>query len=81
MPKPGSVTTSLRVVSNSSLDNNNSGLSYTDILPKGPNALCPLQQSLAHWRTQHVVVADLAKAYNTVLTYPEEMHMLRLVWR
>ena len=82
MLKPGSATTSLRVVSNSSLDNNNSGLWNNDILPKGPNALCPLQQSLAHWRTQqNVVVADLAKAYNTVLTYPEEMHMRRLMWR
>ena len=82
VPKPGSVTTSLRVIYNSSLNNKNSGLSYNDILPKGPNSLCPLQQSLAHSRTQqHVVVADLAKAYNTVLTYPEEMHMRHLVWR
>ena len=43
VPKPGLVTTSLRVVSNSSLDNNNSGLSYNNILPKGPNSLTPLQ--------------------------------------
>ena len=28
-----------------------------------------------------VVTWDLAKAYNTVFTYPEEMHMRRLVWR
>lgn len=33
--KPGSVTTKLRVVSNSSLDNNNSRLSFNDCLPKG----------------------------------------------
>ena len=26
-------------------------------------------------------MADLAKANNTVLTFPEEMHMRRLVWR
>ena len=32
--KPGSVTTALRVVSNSSLDNKNSGLSYNILLPK-----------------------------------------------
>ena len=28
-----------------------------------------------------MVVADLAKAYNTILTFPEEMHMRCLVWR
>jgi hypothetical protein len=27
------------------------------------------------------VTWDYAKAYNTVLTYPEEMHMRRMVWR
>ena len=82
VPKPGLVTTFLRVVSNSSLDNNNSGLSYNDILPKGPNSLTPLLQALSSWRSyQHVVNADLAKAYNTVRTFPEEMHMRRLVWR
>ena len=37
--KPGSTTTKLRVVSNSSLDNNNSGLSLNDCLPKVPNTL------------------------------------------
>ena len=47
--KPGSVTTALRVVSNSSLDNNNSRLSYKNLLPKGPNALTPLLQALVSW--------------------------------
>ena len=28
-----------------------------------------------------MVTWDYAKAYNTVLTYPEDMHMRRLVWR
>ena len=37
---------------------------------------------IADFRTlSHVVSWDYAKAYNTVLTYPEEMHMRRLVWR
>ena len=42
--KPGSTTTKLCVVSNSSLDNNNSGLSLNECLPKGPNTLVPLIQ-------------------------------------
>ena len=65
--KPGSLTTALRVVSNSSLDNNNLGLSYNNLLPKGPNALIPLFQALVPWRSyQHTVDSDLTKAYNTV---------------
>ena len=43
--KPGSTTTKLCVVSNSSLDKNNSGLSLNVCLPKGPNTLLPLIQS------------------------------------
>ena len=45
VPKPSSVTTALRVVSNSSLKNDQSGgLSYNDLLVKGPNSLQPLLQ-------------------------------------
>ena len=41
--KPQSHSTALHVVSKSSLKNDQSGgLSYNDILPKGPNALNPL---------------------------------------
>ena len=50
--KPGSTTTKLRVVSNSSLDNNNSGLSLNNCLPKGPNTLVPLIQSTIAWSRQ-----------------------------
>ena len=42
VPKPQSTTTKLRVVSNSSLSNNNSGFSYNSLLPKGPNSLVSL---------------------------------------
>ena len=80
--KPGSVTTKLRVVSNSSLNNNNSGLSYNDCLPKGPNSLIPLVQSLITWRGyEEVVVWDIRKAYNGLHTFEDELHMRRLVWR
>ena len=39
VPKPMLATTALRAVCNSSLDNNNCGVSYNDLLPKGPNML------------------------------------------
>ena len=82
VPRPRSSTTVLRVVCNSSLDNNNCGVSYNDLLPKGPNTLVPLLQALITWRTyEEVVIWDYAKAYNTVRTFAEEMHMRRLVWR
>ena len=83
VPKPSSVTTALRLVSNSSLKNTQSGgISYNDFLVKGPNSLQPLLQVIADFRTlPNVVSWDYAKAYNTVYTFPEEMHMRRLVWR
>ena len=80
--KPGSASTKLRIVSNSSLNNNNNGLSYNDCLPKGPNSLVPLLQALVTWRGyEEVAVWDIKKAYNSVHTYQEEMHMRRLLWR
>ena len=80
--KPGSATTKLRVVSNSSLDNNNFGLSLNDCLPKGPNTLVPLIQSTVAWRSyKHCVVWDISKAYNVVHTTEQETHLCRLVWR
>ena len=79
--KPQSHSTALRVVSNSSLKNDQSGgLSYNDILPKGPNALNPLLQVLVTWRSyQNIMTWDYSKAYNTVETFAEETHMRRLV--
>ena len=60
----------LTVVSNSLLDNNNSGCSYNDILPKGPNSLVSLLEAIIRWRSyQHTVVWDLTKAYNTIHTF------------
>ena len=44
--KPGSMTTPLRIVSNSPLSNNNSGHSYNLILAKGPNSIMPLLRVL-----------------------------------
>ena len=81
VPKPGA-TTALRVVSNSSLANNSSGVSYNDLLPKGPNSLVSLFEALIRWRSyQQCVVWDITKAYNTIVTFEEERHARRLVWR
>jgi hypothetical protein len=75
-------TTSLRVVSNSSLNNNNSGFSYNDLQAKGPNSLVSLIETQMRWRSyEHCSVWDLSKAYNTIKTFDEELHMRRLVWR
>ena len=79
---PGSTTTPYRVVSNSSLDNNWSGVSYNDCLAKGPNSLTPLLEVLVTWRTYiFVVVWDISKAYNSMDATQEHWHMRRLLWR
>ena len=50
-------------------------------LVTGPNSFLPLIQVQAIFRTlPNVVVLDYTKAHNTDHTYPEEMHMRRLVW-
>jgi hypothetical protein len=75
-------TTKLRIVANSSLNNNNLGVSYNDLQAKGPNSLVALIDAILRWRAgEHTVVWDLTKAYNTVKTFVEELHMRRLVWR
>ena len=82
VPKPASISTKLRIVSNSSLNNNNSGTSYNDCLPKGPNSLVPLIEALATWRQYPwVAVWDYSKCYNSVHTTVREKHMRRFVWR
>ena len=82
MPKPGSTTTPLRIVSNSSLDNNGSGHSYNGCLAKGPNALTPLLlEVVTTFRSyKNMVVWDLHKVYNSMYTYDEEIHCHRFVW-
>ena len=48
VPKPDSLTTALRSVSNSSVKNN--GTSLNEILPKGPNSLRPLLHTMTKFR-------------------------------
>ena len=73
--KPYSNTSKVRIISNSSLSNNNSGVSYNNMLPKGPNSLVPLIEALTSWRVYpRVVTWDYSKCYNIVVTTLKELH-------
>ena len=75
-----SVSTPLRIVTNSSLKNGK--WSLNECLPKGPNSLNSMFDIVLRFRCHEVgLVYDLAKAYNSMLTGPVEKHLRRLVWR
>ena len=87
---PGSLSTPVRLVVNSSIDNNNQGVSVNDLWPKGPNSLTPLLTCVVHWRTsKRVIIWDLSKCYQIILTLglhtgnllTRERHCRRLIWR
>ena len=80
--KEASVSTKLRIVSNSALVNALSGLSLNDCLWGGPNALAELLAVLVHWRTVDVaLVTDITKAYHVIHTREKELHLRRFLWR
>ena len=54
--KKSSATTKLRIVSNSSLDNNGRGVSLNSCLPKGPNSLSSLVEVFVTFRCYENVV-------------------------
>ena len=75
-----SVTTPLRVVTNSSF--NNGGNSLNSCLASGPNSLNPMMDVMLRFRSYPVAVHfDLSKAYNTLRTGMVERHVRRFVWR
>ena len=75
-------TTPYRFVVNSSLDNNGSGVSLNDCLPKGPKSIRSLFQCITTFRSYtHVVVFDLSKAYQSMYTGEKEKHLRQIVWR
>ena len=75
-----SITTPVRVVSNSSF--NNGGRSLNSCLASGPNSLNPMLDVMLRYRCNQVAVqSDLAKAYNTLRTGPVERNCRRFVWR
>ena len=75
-----SVTTPLRVVTNSSF--NNAGNSLNSCLPKGPNSLNDVIGITLRFRAhEKAFMYDLSKAYNTMRTSLIEKHLRRFVWR
>ena len=79
---PGSATTPLRVVTNSSLKNKNANLSPNDCMQKGPNALSSLLEVIIGFRMYEVgLTYDMTKAYQSISTGDVEKHVRRIVWR
>ena len=74
-----SKSTACRSVCNSSLAH--AGTSLNALLPKGPKAISNLLHVLMRFRsTPYTIVADLSKAYNTIRTSEQDMHLRRLLW-
>ena len=78
--KPESSSTPTRLVVNSSLKYK--GISFNDVLMKGPNALRDLYGIQLNFRTHsHALVCDIKKMYHSVHTMVTEKHLRRMVWR
>ena len=75
-----SLSTPVRIVSNSSLKFK--GVSFNDILMKGPNVLGELFCTQLNFRTHLVAaIADIKKMYHSVSTTVLERHLRRVKWR
>ena len=78
--KPGSSSTPLRLVVNSSLRFKGTGLN--DILMKGLNCLQDIFGIQLRFRKHnHVLVCDIKKYYHSVHTTVVEKHLRRMLWR
>lgn len=79
--KEESSSTPVRIVSNSSLKNQD-GVSLNSLLMKGPNMLNNIFGVQLRFRTYPVaLVGDVAKMYNSIDTTVKERHLRRLLWR
>ena len=75
-----SVTTPVRMVTNSSF--NNGGNSLNSCLAAGPNSLNRMLDVLLRFRCHECGMQyDLSKAYNTLRTGVRERHLRRFVWK
>ena len=75
-----SVSTPLRVVTNSSF--NNHGNSLNSCLPKGPNSLNDMNKVMLRFRCyEKAFLFDLSKAYNSMKTGVVERHLRRFIWK
>jgi len=80
--KPDSLTTPLRIVTNSSLKNRHADLSPNQWKEEGQNALSSLLEDVIGFRMQEVaLVYDMTKAYQSIETGEIEKHVRRIVWR
>ena len=80
--QPKSVTTPLRLVTNSSLVDPSTGLSLNSILAKGPMYLNDMWEMLVRFRHQEYGLSgDISKAYFQMHTGPVERHVRRVLWR
>ena len=74
--KPGSLSTPIRLVSNSSFKNGNTNLN--DICVKGPNTLVDIFENLLKFRSYQVaLIFNITKAYNSIRTGIVEKNLRR----
>ena len=79
---PSSVTTPLRLVTNSSLVDPETGLSLNSILAKGQMYLNDMWEILVRFRHYEAgLIGDISKAYYQIQTGPVEYHCRRVMWR
>ena len=77
-----SVTTPVRLVTNTSIADKDSGLSLNSILAKGPMVLGDTWEILIRFRGYvNGLISDITKAYYQLRTGKLEMHLRRIVWR
>ena len=80
--KESSISTALRIVSNSAQKNARSGLSLNECMRKGPDEMALLTEVLIHFRTVlKAIILDLKKAYQAIHLRELELHLRRIVWR
>ena len=78
--KPGSLSTPIRLVSNSSFKNRTTNLN--DLTVKGPNTLADIYENLFKFRSYQVtLIFDISKAYNSIRTGLVKKHHRRLWFR
>ena len=80
--KPASVTTRVRLVTNSSLVDPATGLSLNSIMAKGPKYLNDMWEILVRFRHHEAgLISDITKAYYQMRTGLVERHVRRVLWR
>ena len=78
--KPGSLSTLVRVMSNSSSRNGSTNLNHLTL--KGPNRLADIFNNLFKFRSYQIaLVFNTSKAYNPINTGLVEKHLRRLWFR